>query len=160
MAKVHVFFLCFLIVNALVVSAWSNLLQFGLVRIDFLIPSLCWYAVTVSDLWGGIIVLFLGLFFDLMSGVAVGTYLFLIPGVYFFVRYIASNTRTELWWQRALLVILASFVFQATIRTFTGYIETVWPWGAIQAILDGLLSIILFPMFSSVLPLLESEKNE
>jgi len=153
--RFHFFFLMFFVVDILVVSSLAEILQIGLMRIDLLIPGLCWYGLMSSLPEGIFSVLAAGSFMDCVSGVGFGLYTSSLPAAYLLVRYIASNARMDLWWQKTVMVLLASFVFQAMARIFSGYVDTIWPWGAVQAVSDGLVAIFLFPALNSILPLIK-----
>ena len=159
--SVHLFVLFFLVVNCITVSAWSNILGFFGVRLDFFLPALSWYALNDrNNPFGFTVVAGVGLFCDFLSGNPVGLYTVTVVIIYALIKYVILHASMELWWQRYILVLLSSFVFNAILRTFTGYIETVWPWGALQSVIDALSSLVIFPMFSEVIPVLEEKSDE
>ena len=160
--KLHLFVLFFLLLNSVTVSAWGHLLEVNSVKINLLIPTIVWYAITSRDGAQGLLVIAItGFLYDLVSSNNIGTYILAMSVTYLLIRYVVAHASMEFWWQRLLLVVMISFIFQAALRTATGYIETVWPWGAFQAVADGLVSLGLFPIFHGLVPLLEQrDANE
>lgn len=159
--RVHAFVTFFLMLDVLTVSAWGKVLTIGPLRVDFFLPALAWYAINTSDgFLGCIIAAQVGIFCDLISGDQIGLYTLVVPGTFLFMKYIVLHAAMDLWWQRVLLVVVSSFMFQAVLRTSTGYIETVWPWGALQALLDGAEVLVVFPMLAGTMPLLEGKSHE
>ncbi len=159
--KFHLFFFCFLLLNSIVISAWAKFLQFGFMRIDLLIPAIGWYALESKDIFSPLsILLVIGCIMDFLSGMPPGAYALMLPLIFGFIKYIAFNTQMDYWWQRAIWIIIGSFIFQTIMRTISGFIELIWPWGWIQALCDGIIAIFLFPMLSSLIPFLGQEDNE
>ena len=159
--RVHVFILFFLVLNGVTVSAWSHVLGIAGVRLDFFMPALAWYALNDRNSPSSVLVVAVtGLFYDLLSGNPMGLYTVTVVLIYALMKYVIVHATMEFWWQRYFLALLSSFVFNAILRTFSGYIETVWPWGALQSVVDALSSLMIFPMFSGVLPVMEKKGDE
>ena len=160
--KVSGFIVFFLVMDVLTVSAWwGNILTIGSLRLDFFLPALAWYALNTDDsLEGCIIASLVGVFCDLVFGNWLGLCTLVVPGIFLFMKYIVFHAAMDMWWHRIFLVLVSSFVFQAILRTATGYIDTVWPWGAFQSMLDAAAVIAVFPMLASIMPFLGRGSNE
>ena len=158
--KPPIFLLFCLVLNSVLVSTWGHIFEFNTVRIDFFMPLVVWYAIYSKDWVSGLLLMAVtGLIYDLVSSASI--YVLNTSAIFLLARYVVTNASMELWWQRFLLVIMTSFIFQASLRTLTGYIETVWPWGALQAIVDGMVALVIFPACQGFRPALETrDTNE
>jgi hypothetical protein len=96
-------------------------------------------------------ILGLGLIAEAFTVTSRGLYIISFTIGYLMARYILSHVITPYLWQRMLLVAFVSTVCLAVLLTGSGDAELVWPWGILQAILNGISSPLYFILFDKIL---------
>jgi hypothetical protein len=125
-------------------TAWGPGVQFGLIRPDGLIALLVWHALR-SRLPDGILpVLGLGILTEAFTILPWGLYILAYAGGYLAVRYVVSHVMCVYLWQKMLMVSFVSVGFLVIVLTGSGVADLFWPWGLIQAILNGLICPAFF----------------
>ncbi len=134
----------------LVETTIESLFWIGPVRPDGLIVLVVWCGLTTPLPNGLAAILGLGLFAEAFSAASRGLYIFSFAAGYLMVRYILSHVITPYLWQRMLLVTVVSMICLTILLVGTGGADLVWPWGALQAILNGILSPAFFFVFDKI----------
>ncbi len=131
----------------LIETALGDMFQFGLIRLDGIVPLIAWYGLN-HGLPGGILpVLGLGVLSDPLSGLPAGLYSLGYAGEYLMIRYIVNHAKCAAPWQQMLLVSFVSIEVVTVLLTGSGAAEIIWPWGLIQALINGITAPLWFVVF-------------
>ncbi len=129
-------------------TTWGDVLGVGFTRVDGLVPLVAWTAIEIPLPAGLLPVLVLGVLAETFSIITTGSYIIAYASEYLMVRYVLGHVVCNLWWQKVLLVFFVSLGVEFIIFTGSSMVEYVWPWGVVQAVLNGLLSPFWFSLFS------------
>jgi cell shape-determining protein MreD len=141
----------------LIETALGPLSQFGQIRLDGLVPLIAWYGLQ-HPLPGGILaVLGLGILSEQMSAMPAGLYTLAYAGEYLMIRYILSHIVCTAAWQQVILVSFLSIEIVAVLSIGSGAAELFWPWGFVQALLNGVLTPFWFLVFDKAASIIFSE---
>lgn len=122
-----------------------------MIRPDGLMALVVWCGIKTPLPNGLAAILGLGLIAEAFTVTSRGLYIISFTTGYLMVRYILSHVITPYLWQRMFLVAFASTVCLTVLLTGSGDAELVWPWGILQAILNGILSPLYFFLFDKIL---------
>lgn len=125
----------------------------GLIRPDGLIALVVWCGIKAPLPNGLTAILGLGLIAEAFTVISKGLYIISFTIGYLMVRYILNHVITPYLWQRMLLVTFISIVCLAVLLTGSGNAELIWPWGILQAVLNGMLSPLYLLLFDKILRL-------
>ncbi len=119
-------------------TAWGLGLQVGPVRLDGLCALVTWYGLG-SPMPGGLLTaLGLGVLAEPFSSLPGGLYIVSFSGAYMLVRYIHSHVVYPPLWQQVLLAGFISIGVETVLLVGSGATDLLWPWGFLQALLNGL----------------------
>jgi hypothetical protein len=131
----------------LIETALGSLFQFGQVRLDGLVPLIAWHGLQ-SGLPSGIVpVLGLGVLSEQTSVMQTGLYTISYVGEYLVIRYILNHVAFVAIWQTMILVSFLSVEIMAILLVGSGAADLFWPWGFIQALLNGIFVPFWFFIF-------------
>ncbi len=125
-------------------TSWGPVFQWGLVRLNGLVPLVVWYGFGVPMPGGLLAALALGVLCEPFSSIPGGLYIVAFSGAYLLVRYIHDHTIFLVLWQRCLVAVFVSIGVQTVLLLGSRAMDLLWPWALIQAALDGLT----YPLWS------------
>jgi cell shape-determining protein MreD len=141
----------------LIETALGPLFQFGQIRLDGLVPLVAWYGLQHSLPGGILAVLGLGILSEQLSAMPAGLYALAYAGEYLMIRYILNHIMCASIWQQIMLVSFLSIEVVAVLLIGSGAAELLWPWGFVQALLNGVLTPFWFFVFDKANSVIFSE---
>ncbi len=133
----------------LIQTTWGPALQTGYVRLNGLVPLIVWFGLGTPMPGGLLAALALGVLSEPFSSLPGGLYIIAFSGAYFLVRYIHDHIIYPPLWQQVLLATFISIGVQTVLLVGSKATDLLWPWGFVQAVIDGITYPLWVGLFDS-----------